>query len=884
MTNSAVPASVKTKSAGMAIADQLKSWPFWILPVVAVALSFRYLGTDAPAFTTWYLTFFLSSFAFLPLSSLIFAKNSDRGYAFAKPLSMAITGFVIWTLSYLRIVPFRFIAILTVLVLFFALFLSQRKTREAFADTFRNAGTIRMMAIEEAIFAGGLLFWAFVRGIKPLLDSLEKPMDYGFMMSMMRTDFLPAKDMWFSSGNINYYYFGQYIYTFMTKLSGLHPDVTYNLSMAATFALTLSLSFALCYMLLETGMKKGLRLFAAAPALGGAIGAFFVTIGGNSHAFFYGSHYNSATQSIIRAPGYKILQFLSDKGLLAKWQPAAEDLIGKSETNGIVIDSFWFANSTRFIGYNPTTHDKTIHEFPYYSFLVADLHAHLINLSFVLLLIALMAVLVNSPAMYRIGASFRRTELLLSGTEDKGWFRKEVRTTSGAFLSTVSNPIFLISSLLLGIFMMCNFWDFAIYLVVISMTLLIVNLKGIGKLGSWETLPVFLFQMVSVMVPFLFISNPAVGIAGFAGSVAVCFLLLLLASDAFTITGAQISLLFFISHLLVLPFNLNFEPISKSIALSINHTPLYQLAVLWCTHIFIGLLFVVFVVRRRIAEKTDIPGHAVYARGRVSRFLTGMNPMDLFVAGLFICGLMFVVMPELVYVVDIYSGDYKRANTMFKFTYQAFVMLSLVLGYCVMRIALTKPGPSKVDYRWSFVSILMILLLAVPAYYPTVATGQWIGEIKPDKYIGLNGIEGLGNADRLDAIHWINDNIEGQPVLLESYGDSYSEYYQLTAYTGLRTVIGWQTHEWLWRSSKTVTDGYNQIVRPHQTDVQTIYEFKDEASVNRLILQYSIEYIAVGQVERSKFASINEEMLKTLGSIVFENDGLYIIKVNPLRQ
>ncbi|MHB1452989.1 MAG: DUF2298 domain-containing protein [Saccharofermentanales bacterium] len=882
MSNLKEPASLDEKSGRISGIDKLRSWPFWIFPVAAVSLSFYFLRSDAPVFIIWYLTFLLSSFAFLPLSALIFTKNADKGYAFAKPLSMAVAGFTIWTLSYLHIVPFRFVAILIVFIAFFILFLSLRRTREAFADTFRSARTVRMMAIEETIFAGGLLFWSFVRGIKPLLDSLEKPMDYGFMMSMMRTDFLPAKDMWFSAGNINYYYFGQYIYTFMTKLSGLHPDVTYNLSMAATFALTLSLSFALCYMLLETGMKKGLKLFAAAPALGGAIGSFFVTIGGNSHAFFYGSHFNSVTQTLVKAPGYKLLKYLWDKGLLVKWQPAAEDLVGKTDTNGIVIDSFWFANSTRFIGYNPTTHDKTIHEFPYYSFLVADLHAHLINLSFVLLLIALMAVLVNSPAMYRIGASFRRTELLLSGTEDKGWLRKEAKTASGAFLSTVANPIFLISSLLLGIFMMCNFWDFAIYLVVISMTLLIVNLKGIGKLGSWETLPVFLFQLVSVMVPFLFISNPAFAIAGFAGSVIVCFLLLLLSSDAFTITGAQISLLFFISNLLILPFNLNFEPISKSIALSINHTPIYQLAVLWCTHLLIGLLFVIFVIRRRVAEKTDIPGHAVYARGRVSRFLTGMNPVDLFVAGLFVCGLIFVVMPELVYVVDIYSGDYKRANTMFKFTYQAFVMLSLVMGYCVMRIALTKPGPSKVDYRWSFVSIAMILMLAVPAYYPTVATGQWIGELKLDRYQGLDGIEGLASTDRLEAINWINENIEGQPVLLESYGDSYSEYCQLSAYTGLRTVIGWQTHEWLWRTSKVVTDGYNQIVRPHQTDVQAIYEFKDQAAVNRLILKYDIGYIAVGQVERSKFASINEEMLKTLGSIVFENEGLYIIKVAPI--
>ncbi len=861
--------------------ESLLSWLMWIFPAAAVSLSFYFLKGDAPVFILWYLTFFFTSLAFLPLASLIFRENTDRGYAFAKPLALAIAGFTVWTLSYLRIAPFRFAVILAVFALFFALFLGLRKTRRAFADTLASPRSVRMMAVEETIFAGGLLFWSFVRGLKPLLDSLEKPMDYGFMMSMMRTDFLPARDMWFSEGSINYYYFGQYIYTFLTKLSGLHPDVTYNLSMGATFALTISLSFALCYMLLESAAGRGVRLFRAAPAIGGAVGAFFVAIGGNSHSFFYGSFYSSSRQQVVYAPGYKLLKFLNDKGLLARWLPSPADLAGKADSGGIVIDSFWFANSTRYIGYNPATHDKTIHEFPYYSFLVADLHAHLINLAFVLLLIALLAVFVRSAPMARIGASFRRTEQLLTVTEDRGWFLRELRVSARAMLSTVSDPVFLITALLLGIFMMCNFWDFAIYIVVTAMALLIVNLRGVGRLGSWETLPVFLFQMAAIMVPFLLITSPAAAVAGFAVSAVLCFALLLLSCDAFTLAGAQIALLFFLSHLLILPFNLNFEPISKSIALALNHTPLFQLFILWSAHLAIGLLFVIYLIRRRFSEKNDIPGRAVLVRGRVGRFLAGMDPTDLFAAGLFICGALFVLMPEFLYVVDIYSGDYKRANTMFKFTYQAFVMLSLVIGYCVARIALTKGNSSKVDLRWSYVSILMILMLTIPAYYPTVATGQWIGELKRERYQGLNGVEGLSDADRLAAIDWINENIQGQPVLLEAYGDSYTDSCQLTAYTGLRTIMGWQTHEWLWRTSRTVTDGFSQVVRPRQKDVQTIYEYKDAQQAGALIRKYEVDYIAVGQLEREKFGAINEEGLKSLGEIVYSNASLYIIRIDP---
>lgn len=846
------------------------NWLYWIIPFAVVFSSVIFLGNDALYFIRWWAGFFVLGLIFMPLSALIFKDSKDAGYLFSKPLSMAIASFVLWTFSYLRILPFNIYSIIAILLLFLGVFLFFKKTRTSTLDFIKQPQSIRLIAIEEAIFAGGLLFWSFARGLKPLLDSLEKPMDYGFMMSMMRTDFLPASDMWFAGGNINYYYYGQYVYTFMTKLCGLTPDISYNLSMGATFALTLTLSFAICYMLISLAMKKGAKLFSTAPAIGGIIGGFIVTLAGNSHSFFYGENH----------PGNGILKFLSDKGWLEKLLPVAKEIASDKDNVGINIKDFWFANSTRFIGYNPSTHDKTIHEFPYYSFLVADLHAHLINLAFVLLFVALLIVMLNSQKFIESARSFWRMDLTLIETKDQKWFKKELSVAFDLLKTTISQPVYLLCALLLGIFMMCNFWDFAIYLVVMSMALFIINVRGFGKLGSWETGPVFLIQIIIVMIPFMLISNPLLALLGFAASVFLCFSLLLLTGDAFTITGFQISILFFISHLLTLPFNLNFQPMSKSLSLTLNHTPVFQFLILWGTHIVIGLLFLIYCIRRRVVEKSDISSDAVHSRGKIAQFLTGMNIADLFACGLFVCGLIFVFLPEIVYVVDIYSGDYKRANTMFKFTYQAFVMLSLVIGYGVTRIVMTRSNASKVDRRWSYVSIIMVLLLIIPSYYPSVATKQWLGEFKIKNNKGLNGIEGLSDKSRLDAIKWLNTNIKGQHVVLESYGDSYSEYNQISAYTGLVTVMGWQTHEWLWRSSKEIKDGYNQIVRPRQMDVETIYSFKDDSKVKSLLEKYKVEYIIVSSLEKTKFPSINEDKLKGLGKIVFQNSSLYIIKLD----
>jgi YYY domain-containing protein len=748
-----------------------------------------------------------------------------------------------------------------------ALVYLSKKNRNSILSALKNPKSIRLMAIEETIFASALLYWSTMRGRMPLLENLEKPMDYGFMMSLMRTDFLPAKDMWYSQGSINYYYYGQYLYTFITKLTGMQPVITYNLSLAATFALTLSLAFALCYLLLSYAKKRGTGLYKFAPVTGGAVGAFLVTLGGNSHSFFYGEGH----------PGNVVLQFLQDKGWLAWMLPSGTFSAGDADVQGINITDFWFANSTRYIGYNPTTHDKTIHEFPYYSFLVADLHAHLINLAFVLLFLALLAVLLHSTKMKAAARNFFRVDSLLIRSNDKQWLHKEMGASLHLLKTTLMQPIFLLCSLLLGTFMMCNFWDFAIYMVVISMALLIINLRGFGKLGSWETIPVFLFQIIVIFIPFLFLSNPFLAVAGFAVSAAICFALLLLTADAFTVTGAQLSLLFLISHAVTLPFNANFEPMAKSLSLCLTHTPLFQLLILWGTHLFIGLLFMIYIIRRRFAEKNDINASAARSRGKISQFLAGMNPMDLFVCGLFICGVIFITLPEFVYVVDIYSGDYKRANTMFKFTYQAFIMLSVVAGYAVVRMAMTKKRYSRIDRRWTFVAVIMALSLMIPAYYPFTATRQYYKNF--DIYDGLDGLDGLSDHDRQAAISWINGNIKGQPVMLESYGNSYTNYCQISAYTGLPTVVGWQTHEWLWRTSKKVTDGYSEIVKPRQADVRMMYEFTDETAARALFKKYEVEYIIVGLLERTNFQNINEEMLKSLGSVIFQNEGLYIIHI-----
>jgi uncharacterized membrane protein len=131
------------------------------------------------------------------------------------------------------------------------------------------------------------------------------------------------------------------------------------------------------------------------------------------------------------------------------------------------------------------------------------------------------------------------------------------------------------------------------------------------------------------------------------------------------------------------------------------------------------------------------------------------------------------------------------------------------------------------------------------------------------------------------AIQWLNNNIKGTPVVLESNGDSYSDHERISVFTGLPTVIGWYVHEWLWRSNE-------DVVKKRAADIQTIYTSKDKDQVIKLLDQYKVEYIYVGKLEYDKYKNVNSDLIKNLGDVVFTSPATtdkdyetYILHVEP---
>lgn len=871
-------------------------------PLLIVPAAYWLLGRDASVYLLWWLLLLLNGFLWWPLTAGRFPR-ADYGWLFSKAFGLALSALIAFTLQHITPLPFSapvliLLSLCTGLLIWFYP-VWQKPIRNRFAGRLSNHeppvhvirqaiqdGTLQRVAILELLFAAVLLLWTFARGLKPDLDSLEKFMNIGFMNSIWRADSLPAMDMWFSGERINYYYFGHYAYTWMARVGSVPTSIAYQLGMATTFALTAALSASVVLHLTavsenDTRMKRAHwndsvrlsdRTYARTNGLawiGAFLAAILVTAGGNGHAFLF--HEGS--------PGYGFLKRIGRNGLPA----------------GISEKVFWFADSTRFIGYNPDTADKTIHEFPYYSFLVADLHAHVINLAFVLVLIGLLVSWIRRPAVHppvnvNGGHSF---------------------TLLHPLTKIVCEPAYWLFAALLAIFMMGNYWDFVIYFALTSIVLWLAGHRSPDPRITWKGLAVSMVLLLLLGFVYLNIAMPWLTVI-LAGLLFLAGMLLSnVVSDGLYRAVVRSIWLFFLTHLIALPFNSSFEPISKTIARTVHQTSLFHFLVLWGPHLVAGLFFVLFLLAAKSPPRLrkvfpPIPGQEQLAMTdrkpiglRIRRFAAGLTAPDQLVLLFLIMGIVLLLLPELVYVVDIYGGEYKRANTMFKFTYQAFVLLSLSWAYAI-------PCFLRSDLRRNVGRIaagILTVALVIPLWYPFAATSQWLGQFERSRYQGLDGLTlfAIKDSAQIDgnapgelaadvaAIRWLNQEIKGQPVVLEAFGDSYTDYNRISAFTGLPTVIGWQTHEWLWRTSRENPDAYGDIVLPRQEDVRRIYTTQDASERRELLRRYNVAYIVTGALEREKFSVVNEDgertslvqddLLFELGPVVFEQESLRIIKV-----
>jgi len=677
----------------------------------------------------WFLIFTLGLIC-LPFTFALFKKFWDKGYIFSKTFCIIVLTYLIFIGGVFKILTFTnlnlFLIIL--LILFFNfLFLNRKNNFSIFLKTIKE--NYKTFIFQEIVFLLILITWSFIRGFMSDIEGLEKYMDWGFINSSLRSQFLPPQDMWFSSEIINYYYFGHLIFAVLTKLSTISSAITYNLSIATICALAFSSSFSIASNLVFLSLKKiDIKKIIAA----GLISALLLTFGGNLHSV------------------YKIAKInITNNGKLV----LSKEAITKA------VDNYWYPDATRFIGYDPDVRDKTIHEFPIYSFVVADLHGHMNDIPIVLFFMA-----------FLLASSFYTSSL-------------------------INNLIFIISGFTLSIAYMTNAWDFAVYGLLFAIFTFFLNLKNDSKTAIKKT---FINGILTIACWFIF----------------------------------------------SLPFSLNFAPMGNGVKISDSHSLFYQLFILYGGFWLIVLpLLILFLIKKNKKKKLNLQNS------------------DFFVLATIVTATLLVIIPELIYLKDIYIYEHRRANTMFKLTYQAFIMYALVSGYAFYKIRLLL----KSKWLNFLYGLLFAIIFSIQLIYPYFAVRSFYGSLKT--YQGLWGLNYLKNdfPDNFNAINWINKNISGQPVMLEAVGDSYTTFNQVSVSTGLPTVEGWIVHEWLWRG------GYDKP-KQRQDDVQTIYESENINKLKQLIQKYNVKYIFIGDKEYEKYPDLNENNFREIGGqIIFQS-------------
>ena len=741
---------------------------FKIIPaLLLVALSAFLLQGDVWMFWTWYLLALVLGAAAMPLTGRLFRRFQDRGWMFSKVTAIAVSGFLTWFLVAVKIIKFTTMTCIVVtLVCAAASFILYCREQKAGFECIPFAH-LDLVYAEELLFFAAFLLWTYFAGFHPAAYGTEKFMDYGFMEAMMRSKTLPATDLWYSQGKINYYYGGQYFAVFLTKLSGAKVELTYNLMRTFVAGLAFAMPFSLVHQMVTDRLgKTGSRWKKALPSVTGILAGISVSIAGNMHYVVYG----------------QIIPFIQ-------------------KLKGEEVSSYWFPDATRYIGFNPDVEDKTIHEFPCYSFVLGDLHAHVVDIMFVLLLLGL---------LYAWMKKVRTTELSGESMSRRKFWKKQLLM-----------PQLLAAGALLGMFHWTNYWDFVIYFVVTCGAALFMNIIGQKGRSKW----------------------------------------------VLGVTAAQAAEVLILATVIILPFTLQFDTSNmvQGIALAKHHSLPHQLLVLWGLP---GILTILFVVSLLIEKLRGAEQKSLY------HLLTSIRLPDLFAVLMGLCAIGLVLIPELVYVRDIYENGNARANTMFKLTYQAYIMFGMTMIYVIFRLLVI--GKNKILKVLAFIGLFFFVWTC--GYFGN-SVHSWFGEVwKPSQYKGLNATAFLETdfPEDVNGIRWLKENISDAPVVLEANGDSYSEYERVSAMTGLPTIMGWYVHEWLWRGN--LSDLNAKI-----EEIQEIYTSTDETRVKELLEEYNVSYIFVGSCERNKYgADMNNDLLKSLGEVVFQDSEYptYIVKIN----
>jgi len=825
------------------------------------------LANRAPVLV-WLVVLELLAVIGFPLAFVAFARFRDRGYLFAKGLGMLSVAYLAWLGASLHLVPYTRATIggLALVLTALSAFIAWRQRAEM-TEFLRRAW--RRLLLEEGLFLAFFGAFLLVRWGNPDLwhpvMGGEKPMDFAYLNAVIKSTWFPPYDPWFAGGYINYYYFGQVMVATLIKLSAVVPEVAYNLALPTLFAMTATGGYAVVDGLLGSEEQ---RVFDR-PARFALFGASIIAVLGNLgqvRLLLQGLWQASRIHFESTIPGLEGLV----KGLAGLYQVvvAGQPLNFRPE--------WWYWNASRIMGAGE------INEFPFFSFLYADLHAHLIALPFGLLALGLIVSLVRgrpSPERAREGQGDAPTMAGNLAWHTPGDSRQLGLRGCAAGVDWGEWLTLGLLALVLGELRANNTWDYPTYLALALGGLVLARMLRSEGVAWREAGAVAGRGAVLVVASMLFFAPYLSRYGAAYTSVELWQGPRTSPGDYLLIHG--VFLLILVTYALSRAFGYQARgALARTVRLSIGrplrigrYARLANELVQPRASFEIGWLGVVATLG--ISALSFLAGWWVLGV-TLPLMLVGLSLLlrrdlpvaERFAAMLFTLGLALTLAVEVV----VLKGDVGRMNTVFKFYLQVWVLWGVAAAVALAVLSRRWARWPRATRRvWQ---AGLGLLLCGAALYPLTATWGKIND-RFDRAVGptLDGTayaqtavyydqgQPLALKADMDAIRWLRRNIDGSPVILEGNAPLYRWGSRVSVYTGLPTVIGWDWHE---RQQRAVVPV--DVVGWRLADVSTLYNSTDRAVVARLLRLYDVSYVYVGQLEQvyydrqglAKFAAWND--------------------------
>lgn len=769
----------------------------------------------------WYVALFVLGVAVYPLVRFTLPGLKDGGYPFARLVGLLLLSYFAWMGGSLGLTFSRGWLAIFVLVLIALSAAAGWAQREQLKEEWRTRKS--QFVRTELLFLGFFLVMLLVRIGNPDLwhpaKGGEKPMDFSYFNAVLKSETFPPYDPWFAGGYINYYYWGFVLVGSLVKLLGIVPAVAYNLILPSLFAMLALGGYSVAWNLWTAWQERDGRRSGISPEFVGLMAALAIVLFGNLGSI------QMLVQGFTRLGSMGAL--VPESGLLDRiiWLGRGFVLYVSGTQLPFGLGD-WYWNPTRII---PAPNESSpITEFPLFTFAYADLHAHMIALPVTVLTLGWSLSAILSRAWQ--GAV--------------RWGRVPVQVIAS----------FLLAAIAIGSLRPINTWDLPTYLVIAILAAMYAIVrygprrKGEdGKLHPrWEL---------------------AIGAA--------------VALGALSILAFQ-------------PFANWYRQGYASVEMwKGTHTPVDAYLIHWTIFLFFVVAWLVWETRQWMASTPlsslrKLQPYLVYIFVGIFLLLLAiivLTAIDVYVAWLVVplilwVGLLFLrpgqdeakrlvlfmvgtaLFLTLFVEVIVLKGDISRMNTVFKFYMQAWVLLALsaafALGWALDALRGWLPSWRG---AWQFAATLLLafaglfLLLGVTAKMRDRMAAE-----SPHTLDGLAYMEHSLYYDRdkelqlwqdYEAIRWLQENVQGSPVIVEANIPEYRWGSRMTINTGLPGVVGWNFHQRQQREFVPGNDIWARITGEYS--VEAFYNSTDLDFVQRFLQRYNIEYIVVGQLEQAYY-------------------------------